>query len=101
MLSRIVLCRAAPLARRELARGVGVTLSATTLLHDAYSSISAKEGVAFPDRNRYMGYASRVMRGRHLQPLVAPSRAADGLPAAPGPKVPGIFGPSADEKSFS
>ena len=51
------------LARRELARGVGVTLSATTLLHDAYLSISAKEGVAFPDRNRYMGYASRVMRG--------------------------------------
>jgi RNA polymerase sigma factor (TIGR02999 family) len=52
------------LARRELARrGSGVTLSATTLLHDAYLSISGREGVAFPDRNRYMGYASRVMRG--------------------------------------
>jgi RNA polymerase sigma factor (TIGR02999 family) len=52
------------MARRELARrGHGVTLSATTLLHDAYLSISQREGVAFPDRNRYMGYASRVMRG--------------------------------------
>jgi RNA polymerase sigma factor (TIGR02999 family) len=52
------------MARRELARrGPGVTLSATTLLHDAYLSISSREGVAFPDRNRYMGYASRVMRG--------------------------------------
>ena len=52
------------MARRELAkRGAGVTLSATTLLHDAYLSLSEREGVAFPDRNRYMGYASRVMRG--------------------------------------
>ena len=52
------------MARRELAkRGAGVTLSATTLLHDAYLSLSEREGVTFPDRNRYMGYASRVMRG--------------------------------------
>ena len=51
------------MAKRELARGPGVTLSATTLLHDAYLNISSREGVAFPDRNRYMGYASRVMRG--------------------------------------
>jgi len=52
------------MARRELARrGGGVTLGATTLLHDAYLSISQREGASFPDRNRYMGYASRVMRG--------------------------------------
>lgn len=52
------------MARRELAkRGGVVTLSATTLLHDAYLSISQREGTNFPDRNRYMGYASRVMRG--------------------------------------
>ena len=52
------------MARRELAnRGGGVTLGATTLLHDAYLSISGREGTAFPDRNRFMGYASRVMRG--------------------------------------
>ena len=52
------------MARRELAkRGAGVTLSATTLLHDAYLNISGREGTSFPDRNRFMGYASRVMRG--------------------------------------
>src|SRR5262249_51202403 len=52
------------MARRELAkRGAGVTLGATTLLHDAYLDISGREGAAFPDRYRFMGYASRVMRG--------------------------------------
>jgi RNA polymerase sigma factor (TIGR02999 family) len=51
------------MARRELSRrGSGVTLGATTLLHDAYLDISGREGTAFPDRNRFMGYASRVMR---------------------------------------
>jgi RNA polymerase sigma factor (TIGR02999 family) len=52
------------MARRELAlRGGGVNLSATTLLHDAYLNLSSREGTAFPDRNRFMAYASRVMRG--------------------------------------
>ena len=52
------------MARRELAkRGAGVTLGATTLLHEAYLDISDREGAAFPDRNRFMAYASRVMRG--------------------------------------
>src|SRR5215212_4542703 len=52
------------MARRELAkRGAGVTLGATTLLHDAYLDISGREGAAFPDRNRFMAYAARVVRG--------------------------------------
>jgi RNA polymerase sigma factor (TIGR02999 family) len=52
------------MARRELARrGAGVTLGATTLLHEAYLDIADREGAAFPDRNRFMGYAARVMRG--------------------------------------
>lgn len=52
------------MARRELSRrGAGVTLGATTLLHEAYLDISDREGPAFPDRNRFMGYAARVMRG--------------------------------------
>ena len=51
------------MARRELSRrGSGVSLGATTLLHDAYLDISGRAGTAFPDRNRFMGYASRVMR---------------------------------------
>jgi len=52
------------MARRELSRrGAGVTLGATTLLHEAYLDISDRERAAFPDRNRFMGYAARVMRG--------------------------------------
>jgi RNA polymerase sigma factor (TIGR02999 family) len=52
------------MARRELAKkdAAGV-IGATTLLHDAYLDISRREGTAFPDRNRFMAYAARVMRG--------------------------------------
>ena len=52
------------LARRQLARQAGgVTLGATTLLHEAYLDIAGRDGPAFPDRARFMGYAARVMRG--------------------------------------
>jgi len=52
------------MARRELAkRGGGMTLGATTLLHEAYLDIADREGTTFPDRNRFMGYAARAMRG--------------------------------------
>ena len=52
------------LAKRELSRqGVPVSLGATTLLHQAYIEIAAKDGTSFPDRARFMAYASRVMRG--------------------------------------
>ena len=52
------------LAARELARqGVPLSLSPTTLLHQAYIEIAPREGPSFPDRARFMGYAARVMRG--------------------------------------
>jgi RNA polymerase sigma factor (TIGR02999 family) len=52
------------MARRELARRGGhVTLGATTLLHEAYLDISARTGMVFPDRARFMAYAARAMRG--------------------------------------
>lgn len=52
------------MARRELARrGGGVTLGATTLLHETYLDMSGRAGTVFPDRARFMAYASRVMRG--------------------------------------
>jgi RNA polymerase sigma factor (TIGR02999 family) len=51
-------------AKRELARqGPPVSLSATTLLHEAYLDMAARDGPSFPDRARFMGYAARVMRG--------------------------------------
>jgi RNA polymerase sigma factor (TIGR02999 family) len=40
-----------------------VTISATTLLHEAYLEMADREGVSFPDEARFMGYAARVMRG--------------------------------------
>lgn len=52
------------LAKRVLERsGSGVTLGVTTLLHEAYVDISARDGLAFPDRGRFLAYAARVMRG--------------------------------------
>jgi RNA polymerase sigma factor (TIGR02999 family) len=52
------------LAKRQLARHGGpVSLSATTLLHEAYLDLAARDGALFPDQARFMGYAARVMRG--------------------------------------
>jgi RNA polymerase sigma factor (TIGR02999 family) len=52
------------MARRELVKsGVPVTISATTLLHETYLDIAARDGASFPDRARFMAYAARVMRG--------------------------------------
>jgi RNA polymerase sigma factor (TIGR02999 family) len=51
------------LARRQLhANASGLTLGATTLLHEAYLDISAR-GAEFPDRARFFAYAARAMRG--------------------------------------
>ncbi|MCC6989882.1 MAG: sigma-70 family RNA polymerase sigma factor [Acidobacteria bacterium] len=52
------------IATREIGRqGWGVSLGATSLLHEAYLDLSKRDPSAFPDRNRFMGYAARVMRG--------------------------------------
>jgi RNA polymerase sigma factor (TIGR02999 family) len=52
------------LARRELARqGPVGGLGVTTLLHEAYLTMSAREGTIFPERPQFMAYAARVMRG--------------------------------------
>lgn len=52
------------IARRELRRnGSALTLGATTLLHEAYLNLGKRRSVAFPDRARFLTYASRAMRG--------------------------------------
>ena len=52
------------LAKRELARhGYAVSISATTLLHQAYLEMAGRGGASFPDEARFMGYTARVMRG--------------------------------------
>jgi RNA polymerase sigma factor (TIGR02999 family) len=52
------------IAERELRRLPGeVTLGTTSLLHEAYLSLAEREGAGFPDRARFLAYASRAMRG--------------------------------------
>jgi len=52
------------IAERELNRGGrDLTLSPTTLLHEAYLDLAARDGIPFPDKERFLAYASRVMRG--------------------------------------
>ena len=52
------------MAQQQLRRGgPALTLGATTLLHEAYLNLQARGSVDFPDRSRFLGYASRAMRG--------------------------------------
>jgi RNA polymerase sigma factor (TIGR02999 family) len=52
------------LAQSHLHRSAGpVTLGATTLLHETYLNIANRDQLAFPDRARFLAYASRAMRG--------------------------------------
>jgi RNA polymerase sigma factor (TIGR02999 family) len=51
------------MARREVRRGAALTLSPTTLLHETYLNIAQREALAFADRNQFMCYAARAMRG--------------------------------------
>jgi RNA polymerase sigma factor (TIGR02999 family) len=50
------------LAKIQLARGgYGISVSATTILHNAYVDMAARD-TKFPDRAHFMGYAAQVMR---------------------------------------
>lgn len=50
------------IARRELRRGAGLTLSATTLLHESYFRLQQRADAEFPDASHFLAYASRAMR---------------------------------------
>jgi RNA polymerase sigma factor (TIGR02999 family) len=51
------------MAERQLRRrGADLTLGTTTLLHEAYLSIAGREGLRFPSRAHFLGYAARAMR---------------------------------------
>ncbi|MGQ0649262.1 MAG: ECF-type sigma factor [Gemmatimonadaceae bacterium] len=52
------------IAERQLRRSSDeLTIGTTTLLHEAYLALSAREQVEFPDRGRFLAYASKAMRG--------------------------------------
>ena len=52
------------IAQRELYKiGSGAQMSATTVLHEAYLQLQGRSGLHFADREHFMAYASRAMRG--------------------------------------
>lgn len=50
------------LAEHHVGRGGAVTMSPTTLLHEAYLRMGPQQKLAFPDQGRFFAYASRAMR---------------------------------------
>src|SRR5262245_1963191 len=63
------------LAGRQLQRNPAGAVSPTTLVHELYVSFTNGRVTEFPDRERFMAYAGRAMRGlivdfaRHRQAL--------------------------------
>ena len=52
------------MAERQLRRGgPELTLGTTTLLHEAYLNMAAREGTSFLSRGQFLAYAARAMRG--------------------------------------
>jgi RNA polymerase sigma factor (TIGR02999 family) len=51
------------LADRELHRHPALSVSPTTLVHEAYVNLAGREGLAFAERGKFLGYAARAMRG--------------------------------------
>jgi RNA polymerase sigma factor (TIGR02999 family) len=52
------------IAERQLHQAdTGFTLGTTTLLHEAYLNVTAREGVQFATRGQFLAYAARAMRG--------------------------------------
>jgi DNA-directed RNA polymerase specialized sigma24 family protein len=72
------------LARRQLGRG-GLTISPTTLLHETYLNLSGRPNEQFPDRARFLAYASRTMRSLlvTMYAAVAPRNAGGGPSKSP------------------
>jgi RNA polymerase sigma factor (TIGR02999 family) len=87
------------LAERQLRHNGGAPVSPTTLLHEAYLDMSGKAAV-FPDRERFIGYAARVMRGLIID-LVRERRALKRGAAFHITELPAeIVGPEIDEGSL-
>jgi RNA polymerase sigma factor (TIGR02999 family) len=57
------------LARRALRGGAGAGVSATTLVHEVYADMAARDSLAFADRAHFLGYAARAMRGLLIDAL--------------------------------
>jgi RNA polymerase sigma factor (TIGR02999 family) len=50
-------------AERQLRGNAAITVSPTTLLHETYLNMASRDPSSFKDREHFMAYASRAMRG--------------------------------------
>ena len=67
------------LAQSHLRRNGGqLRMGATTLLHEAYLDLNRRSRVAFPDRLRFLKYASRAYRGAFFAPADSSRRVVRG-----------------------
>ena len=90
------------LARRQLAHGApGLTLGTTTLLHEAYLDMAHREGSVFPDRSRFMAYASRVMRGLIIDYVRTRKAQKRGGLFEIAPLSGDVAGPEADHRALT
>jgi RNA polymerase sigma factor (TIGR02999 family) len=63
-------------------RGRELTISPTTLIHEAWLDLSKRERLEFPDRARFLAYAARAMRGiviDHVRQSRAQKRGGDAV----------------------
>src|SRR5512146_306048 len=51
------------LADSKLRQYPGMTVSPTTLVHEAYVNLVGRDGTKFTDRGEFLSYAARAMRG--------------------------------------
>jgi RNA polymerase sigma factor (TIGR02999 family) len=51
------------LADSKLRQYPGMTVSPTTLVHEAYVNLAGRENARFTDRGKFLSYAARAMRG--------------------------------------
>jgi len=51
------------IANRELCRYPGMSVSPTTLVHEAFLNMAGRDGAGFVERAHFLGYVSRAMRG--------------------------------------
>lgn len=51
------------MAQHELRRNTALTLSPTTLLHETFLKLTARDCAVFNDRAHFLAYAARAMRG--------------------------------------
>lgn len=81
--------------------GPGVTVSPTTLIHEAWLGFSSRNALEFPDRARFLGYAARAMRGIVIDYVRQSHAQKRGGGMFPITLVPDIMNPANDAEELT